>query len=67
MSASSPEDLTITFYTSLEDAEDEINSIPLEYTNTSNPQQIYARIENGTYCHGIAEFGLNVIQVPNVS
>lgn len=67
MSASSPEDLTITFYISLEDAEDEINSIPLEYTNTSNPQQIYARIENGTYCHGIAEFGLNVIQVPNVN
>ncbi|MFD2824221.1 choice-of-anchor L domain-containing protein [Lacinutrix iliipiscaria] len=67
MSASSPEDLVITFYTSFDDAENETNSIPLEFTNTINPQQIYARIENGTYCHGIAEFGLNVIQVPNVS
>jgi gliding motility-associated-like protein len=67
MSASSPEDLTITFYTSFEDAENEINNIPLEFTNTTNPQQLYARIENGTYCHSIAEFGLNVIQVPNVS
>ena len=67
MSASSPEDLTITFFTSLDDAENEENQIDLNYTNTVNPQQIYARINNGTYCHGIAEFGLNVIQVPNVN
>ena len=67
MSASSPENLTITFYTSIDDAESQENQIDLEYTNTVNPQQIYARIDNGTYCHGIAEFGLNVIQVPNVN
>ncbi len=39
----------------------------MDYTNQTNPQQIYARVENGTYCHAIAEFGLNVIQVPLVN
>ncbi|MCX7547112.1 choice-of-anchor L domain-containing protein [Xanthomarina sp. F1114] len=67
MSQNSPETLTITFYRSLEDAETEQNQLPLNYTNTSNPQQIYARVENGTDCHAIAQFGLNVIQVPLVN
>jgi len=67
MSLGSTDNLTITFYESLEDAESAENPIALNYTNQSNPQQIYSRIENGTYCHGIAEFGLNVIQVPNVN
>ena len=67
MSANSSEDLDIVFYASFEDAENQENEIPLEYTNTINPQQIYARIENGTYCHAIAEFGLNIIQVPLVN
>ena len=61
------DNLIITFYSSLGDAENSQNELHLNYTNTSNPQQIYARIENGTYCHAIAEFGLNVIQVPTVN
>jgi gliding motility-associated-like protein len=67
MSQNSPENLTITFYETLTDAESEENELPLNYTNQTNPQQIYARVENGTYCHAIAEFGLNVIQVPLVN
>lgn len=67
MSQGSTDNLTITFYDSLENAENETNELPLNYSNQTNPQQIYARIENGTYCHGIAEFGLNVIQVPLVN
>jgi gliding motility-associated-like protein len=62
-----PEDLEITFYTSFNDAENETNIISNNFTNTTNPQQVFARIENGTYCHAIAEFGLNVIQVPTVN
>lgn len=61
------DNLIITFYSSLADAENSQNELPLNYTNTSNPQQVYVRIENGTYCHAIAEFGLNVIQVPTVN
>lgn len=67
MSQGSTDNLTITFYTNLDDAENSENPIDLNFTNQSNPQQIYSRIENGTYCHGIAEFGINVIQVPRVN
>jgi len=67
ISQGSPETLSITYYTSLTDAENMQNEIDTNYTNVTNPQQIYARIENGTYCHAIAEFGLNVIQVPTVN
>ncbi|WP_255572926.1 choice-of-anchor L domain-containing protein [Hanstruepera marina] len=67
MAQGSPDNLNITFYISLDDAENGENEIPLNFTNQTNPQQIYARVENGTYCHGIAEFGLNVIQVPLVN
>ena len=67
ISQGSPETLSITYYTSLLDAENMQNGIDTNYTNITNPQQIYARIENGTYCHAIAEFGLNVIQVPTVN
>ncbi len=62
-----PETLTISFHTSFDDAENGLNEIDLNYNNISNPQQIYARIENGTFCHAVAEFGLNVVQVPTVN
>ena len=67
ISQNSPETLSVTYYTTLADAENKQNDIGTNYTNVTNPQQIYARIENGTYCHAIAEFGLNVIQVPTVN
>ncbi len=64
----SPEDLELSFHLNFDDAENAVNEInEMEYTNIENPQQIYVRIENGTYCHAIAEFGLNVVQVPTVN
>lgn len=63
----SSENLEITFHLSFEDAENSINVIDLNYSNIENPQQIYVRIDNGTYCHAVAEFGLNVVQVPTVN
>ena len=66
ISQGSPDNLSITFYTSFNDAQNAQNEISLVYTNIVNPQQIYVRIENGTFCHTIAEFGLNVIQVSTV-
>ncbi|NND10497.1 MAG: T9SS type B sorting domain-containing protein [Flavobacteriaceae bacterium] len=62
------ESLNITFYTSLNNANAGANAIDdLEYTNIENPQQIYARVENGSSCYTIAEFGLNVIQAPETN
>ncbi|MEM9678850.1 MAG: T9SS type B sorting domain-containing protein, partial [Bacteroidota bacterium] len=61
------DNLNITFYTSSTDAELGINTIPLQFTNTVNPQTIYVQIDNGTICNSIASFELNVIQVPEVN
>jgi gliding motility-associated-like protein len=56
--------LDITFYSSMVDAQNGTNALPLQYSNTFNPQQIYVRIDNGTICNSITSFGLNVIQAP---
>ena len=59
--------LDITFYLSQNEAENGTNALPLNYTNTVNPQTIYARIDNGTICNSIASFELNVVQSPEVN
>ncbi|OUR92247.1 hypothetical protein A9Q87_07135 [Flavobacteriales bacterium 34_180_T64] len=62
-----PDNLTITFYTSQANAENSINPIDLQYTNTVNPQQIYVQVDNGTICNSITSFELNVIQAPEAN
>ncbi|WP_452222983.1 choice-of-anchor L domain-containing protein [Lacinutrix chionoecetis] len=63
--ANSTDTLSVTYYLTLEDAQNEVNAIQGDaFTNTVNPQQIFASIDNGTYCKGIATFEYNVIQVP---
>ena len=59
--------LDITFYTSYSNAENGLNPINVNYTNTVNPQQIYVRIDNGTICNSITSFELNVIQAPEAN
>ena len=59
--------LDITFYSSMADAQNGTNALPLQHTNTFNPQQIYVRIDNGTICNSITSFGLNVIQAPEAN
>lgn len=63
----SPEILDVSFHLSQFDAESNINPIPLEFTNTTNPQELYARISNGTYCQGISAFEITVISAPVVN
>ncbi|MBT8375620.1 MAG: T9SS type B sorting domain-containing protein [Bacteroidia bacterium] len=59
-----PEDLTITFYSSLSDAQSGTNPLPLQYENTSNPEEIFVLIDNGTICTSTTSFTLNIVQVP---
>ncbi|PTX58934.1 gliding motility-associated-like protein [Kordia periserrulae] len=61
------QNLTISFYTTLADAENNTNPIPDTFTNTVNPQAIYARISNDSECITVADFALNVIQVPEAN
>lgn len=59
--------LSISFHPSQYEADQDLNEFPLDFDNFTNPQQVYARIENGTYCHAIVDFDINVIQVPDVN
>lgn len=67
ISQGSPDTLDIIFFETLEDAQDNINPVSLNYTNSNNPQTIYVRIQNQTYCSIITSFGINIIPSPEVS
>ncbi len=58
---------TITFHLTTEDAESNINPLPLTYSNVTNPQQIFVRVESEIFCSIITDFGLNILAVPEVS
>ncbi|WP_147676422.1 T9SS type B sorting domain-containing protein [Algibacter pacificus] len=58
--------LDISFYTSIADAENQTNKVSNTFTNTVNPQTIYAVIDNGAICNSITSFTINVIQVPEI-
>ncbi|MFT5846568.1 choice-of-anchor L domain-containing protein [Psychroserpens sp.] len=67
ISAAIIETLDITFYTTLNNAENLTNQLPLQFENTVNPQRIFVVIDNGNICNSITSFELNVIQVPEVN
>ncbi|WP_420572494.1 choice-of-anchor L domain-containing protein [Kordia sp.] len=62
-----PQNLTITFHLLPEEADTGNNPIGTTFTNTVNPQAIYARITNDSDCHTVVDFELNVIQVPETN
>ncbi|MFK7781955.1 choice-of-anchor L domain-containing protein [Psychroserpens sp.] len=67
ISSGIPINLGISFHFSFEDAETGVNELPLNYTNVLNPQIIYVRIENDLLCPAVAEFSVNIIQVPEIN
>ncbi|MFI1770866.1 T9SS type A sorting domain-containing protein [Thalassobellus citreus] len=65
---SANETLNITYYSSRTDAENNTGALPTTYTNTSNPQTIYIRIESAdSFCFVIEELSLNIIAAPNIT
>lgn len=56
---------TVDFYASLADAIDGVNPLPPIYANTTNPQQIYAKVTaNGSNCYSLVDFNLIVTPIP---
>ncbi len=53
-------DVTVTFHESLNDANIGVNPLASPYTNTSNPQTIYARAERANGCNDITSFLLKI-------
>lgn len=56
--------LTVTFHDSALNASTGASPLPLSYTNTSNPQLIYARIGNDVNCFEVEDIRLNIIESP---
>ncbi len=55
----------VTYFLSQNDANQFINPLPTNYTNTSNPQTFFARIgNNNTGCAGINSFEISIIPAP---
>ena len=61
-----PVEYLVTYYETLQDAQSGENSVSTDYTNTSNPQQIFARVENidavgsNSGCFSISDFMIEV-------
>ncbi|MDO5977557.1 T9SS type B sorting domain-containing protein [Flavivirga spongiicola] len=63
-----PEPLNITFHFTRVDAENNNNALPLTYTNTRNPQTLYARIESDdSLCFVIEEVSINILAAPDIT
>ncbi len=65
----SPLDFNITYHNSLSNAQTDVNPLPLSYSNTSNPQIIYARIENilNNSCYAITTFKIIPVEEPQLN
>ncbi len=61
------ENLDINFYLSVNDLNTGSNPITTaSFTNTTNPQDIFVEIANGSICTSVTSFTINVIPVPSV-
>lgn len=59
--------LTVAFYSNMNDANAQRQSLPLQYTNRTNPETIIARIGNDQLCYELEQVTLNVIAAPLVN
>ncbi len=66
LNGQSATDTIITYHLSLADAETNINAIAENFTNTQNPQTIYARLENNDFpdCYTTTSFQIIVNEQP---
>ena len=61
-----PNEYLVTYHETIEDAQNGINAISYDYSNSSNPQQIFARVEHedaidsNSGCFSISEFSILV-------
>ncbi len=62
-----PEIKEVTFHASELDALNNENPLTLNFENTVNPQQVYARINNGSICESYTSFVLNIIAAPDTN
>ncbi|MFC4634084.1 T9SS type B sorting domain-containing protein [Dokdonia ponticola] len=56
----------VLYYASSDDAQNGVNQLPNSYINTSNPQEIHARIENNQNpdCFDVTSFEIGIYRLP---
>ncbi|AXG70289.1 hypothetical protein KORDIASMS9_02528 [Kordia sp. SMS9] len=58
-------DVSVQYFTNQADADNNTNALASPYANTSNPQTIFARVENGlTGCFSTTSFNIDVNDAP---
>ena len=59
-------DFLVMYYNSIEDAENHVNELPLNYTNTSNPEEVFVKVyhRENLHCAAITSFNLQVNMQP---
>jgi gliding motility-associated-like protein len=63
----SPDNLMVSFHLTLQQAENKTNVLPSQYTNATNPQTIYVRIESSdSFCFVVEELGISIIATPDL-
>lgn len=64
-----PDEYAVRYFTTQEDADNSENEIIGDFTNTENPQTIYARIDNNNNpnCYATTSFNVEVFITPVVS
>ena len=61
-------DLNISFHETFNEADNNSNPLGSTYTNLTNPQSIYIRIESDdSLCHVVEELGINIIAAPDIT
>jgi gliding motility-associated-like protein len=64
----STDNLNISFHLTYQQAESNENPLPAQYTNATNPQILFIRIESSdSLCFVIEELGINIIAAPDVT
>jgi gliding motility-associated-like protein len=60
--------LNISFHLNLQNAQNSLNPLPLQYKNATNPQTLYVRIQGeNSKCYVVEELGINIIAAPDVT
>ncbi|WP_379926904.1 T9SS type B sorting domain-containing protein [Mariniflexile jejuense] len=64
----STDNLNISFHLNRAQAENNTSPLPNQYTNATNPQTLFVRIEsNDSFCSIIEELGINIIAAPDIT
>lgn len=64
----SPDEFTVSYYATFEDADAGINPLPQPYVNTLAAETLFARVtKNGTGCHAITAFSILVTPLPEIN